>query len=154
MKNEKYNNMLKLYTNPDIKKNKNFIVDPNYLLLGYKIIDNEYNRNVIREIDKGTYLDEHFFIDRVGQKLSLQYLSTSAKILLAIPVADGIINGTPMGNKCGKLFLQNTEGNIYMPVGRLCSLVYGPYNRKLDLSVDGVKIDNYCDYIEYVEELY
>ena len=109
--------MLKLYTNPDIKKNKNFIVDPNYLLLGYKIIDNEYNRNVIREIDKGTYLDEHFFIDRVGQKLSLQYLSTSAKILLAIPVADGIINGTPMGNKCGKLFLQNTEGNIYMPVG-------------------------------------
>lgn len=146
--------MLKLYTNPDIKKNKNFIVDPNYLLLGYKIIDNEYNRNVIREIDKGTYLDEHFFIDRVGQKLSLQYLSTSAKILLAIPVADGIINGTPMGNKCGKLFLQNTEGNIYMPVGRLCSLVYGPYNRKLDLSVDGVKIDNYCDYIEYVEELY
>jgi hypothetical protein len=154
MKNEKYNNMLKLYTNPDIKKNKNFIVDPNYLLLGYKIIDNEYNRNVIREIDKGTYLDEHFFIDRVGQKLSLQYLSTSAKILLAIPVADGIINGTPMGNKCGKLFLQNTEGNIYMPVGRLCSLVYGPYNRKLDLSVDGVKIDNYYDYIEYVEELY
>lgn len=146
--------MLKLYTNPDIKKNKNFIVDPNYLLLGYKIIDNEYNRNVIREIDKGTYLDEHFFIDRVGQKLSLQYLSTSAKILLAIPVADGIINGTPMGNKCGKLFLQNTEGNIYMPVGRLCSLVYGPYNRKLDLSVDGVKIDNYYDYIEYVEELY
>jgi hypothetical protein len=31
MKKEKYNNMLKLYTNPDIKKNKNFIVDPNYL---------------------------------------------------------------------------------------------------------------------------
>lgn len=146
--------MLKLYTNPDIKKNKNFIVDPNYLLFGYKIVDNEYNRNVIRKIDKGTYLDEHFFIDRVGQKLSLQYLSTSAKILLAIPVADGIINGTPMGNKCGKLFLQNTEGNIYMPVGRLCSLVYGPYNRKLDLSVDGMKIDNYYDYIEYVEELY
>ena len=135
--------MLKLYTNPDIKKNKNFIVDPNYLLLGYKIIDNEYNRNVIREIDKGTYLDEHFFIDRVGQKLSLQYLSTSAKILLAIPVADGIINGTPMGNKCGKLFLQNTEGNIYMPVGRLCSLVYEPYNRKLDLAVDGVKTVSY-----------
>ena len=117
-------------------------------------MDNEYNRNVIREIDKGTYLDEHFFIDRVGQKLSLQYLSTSAKILLAIPVADGIINGTPMGNNCGKLLLQNTEGNIYIPVGRLCSLVYEPYNRKLDLSVDGVKIDNYYDYIEYLEELY
>lgn len=146
--------MLKLYTNPDIEKDKNFILDPNYLLLGCKIMDNEYNRNVIREIDKGTYLDEHFFIDRVGQKLSLQYLSTSAKILLAIPVADGIINGTPMGNKCGKLLLQNTEGNIYMPVGRLCSLVYEPYNRKLDLSMDGVKIDNYYDYIEYVEKLY
>lgn len=146
--------MLKLYTNPDIEKDKNFILDPNYLLLGCKIMDNEYNRNVIREIDKGTYQDEHFFIDRVGQKLSLQYLSTSAKILLAIPVADGIINGTPMGNKCGKLLLQNTEGNIYMPVGRLCSLVYEPYNRKLDLAVDGVKIDNYYDYIEYVEELY
>jgi len=146
--------MLKLYTNPDIEKDKNFILDPNYLLLGYKIMDNEYNRNVIREIDKGTYLDEHFFIDRVGQKLSLQYLSTSAKILLAIPVADGIINGTPMGNNCGKLLLQNTEGNIYIPVGRLCSLVYEPYNRKLDLSVDGVKIDNYYDYIEYLEELY
>ena len=146
--------MLKLYTNPDIEKDKNFILDPNYLLLGCKIMDNEYNRNVIREIDKGTYLDEHFFIDRVGQKLSLQYLSTSAKILLALPVADGIINGTPMGNNCGKLLLQNTEGNIYMPVGRLCSLVYGPYNRKLDLSVDGVKIDNYYDYIEYLEELY
>lgn len=146
--------MLKLYTNPDIEKDKNFILDPNYLLLGCKIMDNEYNRNVIREIDKGTYLDEHFFIDRVGQKLSLQYLSTSAKILLAIPVADGIINGTPMGNKCGKLLLQNTEGNIYMPVGRLCSLVYESYNRKLDLSMDGVKIDNYYDYIEYVEKLY
>lgn len=146
--------MLKLYTNPDIEKDKNFILDPNYLLLGCKIMDNEYNRNVIREIDKGTYLDEHFFIDRVGQKLSLQYLSTSAKILLAIPVADGIINGTLMGNKCGKLLLQNTEGNIYMPVGRLCSLVYEPYNRKLDLSMDGVKIDNYYDYIEYVEKLY
>lgn len=146
--------MLKLYTNPDIEKDKNFILDPNYLLLGCKIMDNEYNRNVIREIDKGTYLDEHFFIDRVGQKLSLQYLSTSAKILLAIPVADGIINGTPMGNNCGKLLLQNTEGNIYMPVGRLCSLVYEPYNRKLDLAVDGVKIDNYYDYIEYLEELY
>ncbi len=146
--------MLKIYTNPDIEKDKNFILDPDYLLLGYKIIDNEYNRNVIREIDKGTYLDEHFFIDRVGQKLSLQYLSTSAKILLAIPVADGIINGTPMGNNCGKLLLQNTEGNIYMPVGRLCSLVYEPYNRKLDLAVDGVKIDNYYDYIEYLEKLY
>lgn len=146
--------MLKIYTNPDIEKDKNFILDPNYLLLGCKIMDNEYNRNVIREIDKGTYLDEHFFIDRVGQKLSLQYLSTSAKILLAIPVADGIINGTPMGNNCGKLLLQNTEGNIYMPVGRLCSLIYEPYNRKLDLAVDGVKIDNYYDYIEYVEELY
>lgn len=141
-------------TNPDIEKDKNFILDPNYLLLGCKIMDNEYNRNVIREIDKGTYLDEHFFIDRVGQKLSLQYLSTSAKILLAIPVADGIINGTPMGYNCGKLLLQNTEGNIYMPIGRLCSLVYEPYNRKLDLAVDGVKIDNYYDYIEYVEELY
>lgn len=146
--------MLKIYTNPDIEKDKNFILDPDYLLFGCKIMDNEYNRNVIREIDKGTYLNEHFFIDRAGQKLSLQYLSTSAKILLAIPVADGIINGTPMGNNCGKLLLQNTEGNIYMPVGRLCSLVYGPYNRKLDLAVDGVKIDNYCDYIEYVEELY
>lgn len=146
--------MLKIYTNPDIEKDKNFILDPNCLLLGCKIMDNEYNRNVIREIDKGTYLDEHFFIDRVGQKLSLQYLSTSAKILLAIPVADDIINGTPMGNNCGKLLLQNTEGNIYMPVGRLCSLVYEPYNRKLDLAVDGVKIDNYYDYIEYVEELY
>lgn len=41
-----------------------------------------------------------------------------------------------------------------MPVSRLCSLVYGPYNRKLNLAVDGVKIDNYYDYIEYVEELY
>lgn len=146
--------MLKLYTNPDIKKNKNFIVDPNYLLLGYKIIDNEYNRNVIREIDKGTYLDEQFFITRDGQKISLQYLSTSAKILLALPVTDDIINGTSMGNNCGKLLLQNTEGNIYFPVSRLCSLVYGPYNRKLNLSVDGVKIDNYYDYIEYLEELY
>lgn len=96
--------MLKLYTNPDIKKNKNFIVDPNYLLFGYKIVDNEYNRNVIRKIDKGTYLDEHFFIDRVGQKLSLQYLSTSAKILLAIPVADGIINGTRWGINVGNCF--------------------------------------------------
>lgn len=96
--------MLKIYTNPDIEKDKNFILDPNYLLLGCKIMDNEYNRNVICEIDKGTYLDEHFFIDRAGQKLPLQYLSTSAKILLAIPVADGIINGTPMGINVGNCF--------------------------------------------------
>ncbi len=59
-----------------------------------------------------------------------------------------------MGNNCGKLLLQNTEGNIYFLVSQLCSLVYGPYNRKLDLSVDGVKFDDYYDYIEYLEELY
>lgn len=146
--------MLQIYTNYDIRNNTNFLVDSDCLIARYGILDNEYSRKVIREIDNGLYLDKEFFMDRNGKKLSLEFLSTTAKILLALPVADCIINGTSLGNNCGELLLQNTKGKIFIPGDKLYRLEYGFSDEKLDyLLIDGMRMSDFDRYIDYARDL-
>ena len=146
--------MLNIYTDHNIKRDKRFLFDSNIVMTRIRLQDNKYTRDVLKNIDKATYLSETYFLDRNGAKVSSNDLSTTSKILLGLPESQGfILNGVEMGNNCGKLLLQNTSGDIWIPVSRLVSFCYNPNDRPIDVSVDGKSFSTYYEYYEYLEEV-
>lgn len=77
----------------------NFEFDAEDLFMRTRLTGCEYDREVIKRLEQGEYLDNGGFIDRFGYKLPRMFLSTGAQILLSVyHNPDKIVNGVELGH--------------------------------------------------------
>lgn len=90
--------MLNIYTRKDsIPSNLSFVQDPEKLLAYLKLTYSEMDREVIRIIEQGEVIDAFYYLDSFRCKCSVDWLSTTSKILLGVEQTDFIVNGVELG---------------------------------------------------------
>lgn len=106
--------MIHIYVGKEnFPKDKIVWFDPEEMIYGVDIIDDEFNRMVISKIEKGKYLNNKDFIDRFGYKMHISDISTGSKILLEIHNSNGpIIVSDELGINARGLLLELKDGYI------------------------------------------
>lgn len=73
-----------------------------------------FQRRIIKEVEKGEYVNEKFFRDRFGGMLYYTELSTGVKAMLEMEAfPDAVINCAEVGNNALQYFSLLDEGSIY-----------------------------------------
>lgn len=135
--------MLNIYTRKDsIPSNLSFVQDPEKLLAYLKLTYSEMDREVIRIIEQGEVIDAFYYLDRFRCKCSVDWLSTTSKILLGVEQTDFIVNGVELGYDGYHFLCLLGHGNIYLPniPTHLPNIVDGP-----QVCVDRVRYDSFYD---------
>lgn len=117
--------MLNIYIGRDkLPKDKKFILDVETAFLNVDMFGSEFQKSVIKEIDRGEYLDKSRFVDRFGNYLYLSELSTGSKaLLLAEAFPNLIINFDEVGLNAIALLDGINNASIYFS-SRSDSLFY------------------------------
>lgn len=135
----------------EVDKN-NFIWDVESV--GCIIKDNDYCKEVLRRIEKGSYLNEISYLDRYGYKLHSDDMSTTSKAYICLDRFPGkIINFTEVGKGSGDLLLDKVEGSLFIPLSRVSGLFSSSEDRSISINLNGKEFTNYFDFIDYLEEV-
>lgn len=107
--------MLNIYIGKDcLPKDKELIMDNEAYFSFSDMSKTDFIERVLREIEKGTYLDERTFLDRFNTKVYCSCLSTGSKTLINISTQpDKIFYGGEMGENARTLIMYIKEGNVY-----------------------------------------
>lgn len=107
--------MINIYIGKEnLPEGMDIIFDPDKALLAVPITGTDFQKLIIKEVDKGEYLDDSFFIDRFGGRSYLTSLSTGAKAMLeleAFPNSAVCCDG--VGNNAFKYISHLTNCNAY-----------------------------------------
>lgn len=111
--------MLHIYladTIPVNKLPKEFVRDAEAYFIKADIKGTPEQRALIHDIDCGSYLDNQYFLDRFGAKVSLRDISTGCKVGLLVSCISGkVINGQECGNNARDSIIRNIRnGSIYI----------------------------------------
>lgn len=141
---------LNIYTTMDkVPKDTRFVFDVEAHIINCGIEDNDFNRMVLKEIEKGSYRDRTRFIDRFGDKLNMFDLSTSSKVLICVnSFPNEVINGVEMGDNCGNCLFKLKKGSIYLDRAKLGIDI--PCDGDIDVTVDGKRFSSPEELYEYV----
>lgn len=107
--------MLNIYIGKEyIPEDKILIYDVEDYFGTVRIKDNLTNREIIKKIELGNYVDEETFEDKFGRSLFADCLSTSSKILICQNQEPDkyIFNASELGVNAHPLALQN-NGNLF-----------------------------------------
>lgn len=107
--------MINIYMNKEkIPETKILIYDPEEAFLNVEMNGNEFQRTVLKEIEKGEYIDSMRFKDRFGNMLYYTDMSTSSKILLEAESLNGcVINATEIGLNATKYIWLLKDASLY-----------------------------------------
>lgn len=158
--------MLKIYLDIcDVPKDVSIINDVEKEFAKTKIKGYDIERNLIKYIEKGTFLDEYSFIDRFGYKLRITELSTGCKAALCVQhCPDSVVDLIECGLnardvivsicKNGSVLLHGIDvtiadyvtsnidvqcnGYIFNTIDRLNYYIKNEYPYKPDMSKEGV----------------
>ena len=135
--------MLNIYTYKEkIPDDKTYVNDPEELLAYIKFTSSAFDKEVVKKIEKGTILDSYYYADVFGAKCSIDWLSTTSKILLGTEQTDFIINGVELGYNGYEFICELDRGYIYLPKipSHIPNLKDGP-----EVIVDNVKYESFYD---------
>lgn len=105
---------IRIYTGNNRPTNLEFVFDVDSYCNGLRIRDNELNRKILTEVEKGSYLSEDIFTDRFGRGLYVSCLSTSSKILITLNQNSNVlINCSEIGLNALDLILECSNCNVY-----------------------------------------
>lgn len=135
--------MLNIYTrNGSIPSNLEFVQDPEKLLAYVTLTHSEMDKDIIECIEHGKVINAFYYLDCFGYKCSVDWLSTTSKILLGIEQTDFVINGMELGYNGYHFLCLLEHGHVYLPSipTHLPNIVDGP-----QIYVDGVRYDSFYD---------
>lgn len=126
-----------------------FLFDANAAFTGIPLMDDEFTKLVLKEVEDAEYVDKETFRDRFGRGLYSDCLSTSSKILLLVHYRpEAIVNAMELGDNAVTLLLTLTEGNVFYPDANV--MLEKP---DVDIMINGVHC-TCCDEIEWrLEEI-
>lgn len=129
--------MVNIYMHKEkIPETKIFIGDPEEAFLNVEMNGSEFQRTILREIEKGEYIDSMRFRDRFGNMLYYTDISTSSKILLEADSLNGcVINATEMGLNATKYIWLLKDASLYFN-GRSSSFLADV--ETIEVLVDGI----------------
>lgn len=112
---------ISIYVGKDnLPKDKEFIFDAESYFVLNRMIDCEFTREVLRKIEKGEFVDNETFKDRLGRGLFLECLSTSSKILILLNQnPDLVINCCELGLNAVDMIMQIKDCNVYFENDRI-----------------------------------
>ena len=100
----------------NLPKDAKLIFDVERFFPQVLIRDCEFNREVIRTIDRGEYVSPTLFNDRFGRGLHSKCLSTSSKILILLNQRpDVVINCAEIGRNALDYIVKCHNGNAFFP---------------------------------------
>lgn len=114
--------------------------DVESLFASIKVEDTKTNRDIMLDIDSATYLNCEYFIDRLGCKLPIMYLSTGCKAALLVANTDIDIDVRECGHNAISAILQNCNTGTISLIDLDTPFMYD--SRKKDLPID-VDLDGY-----------
>lgn len=105
--------MLNIYIGKDnIPEDKEIVLDNEAYFALTEISGNEFTREVIQNIEGGTYFDNISYLDRFGVKLYINALSTGSKTLLNLYYhPDKIFYCQEMGLNARRMIFKLKEGS-------------------------------------------
>lgn len=133
-----------------------FDVDGEFLML--TAADTPLNRQLIKEIDKGEYIDSYTFKDRFGRVLGVESLSTGCKAALLVANTDLNVDLQECGTNAVSAIIRNcTDGSITLIDTGLCITLEGnPGSTPIDVAIDGYHVkdlDTLNQYLMYMVDL-
>lgn len=94
--------------------NKPFIYDVEASILAVRMSGTDFQRRIIKEVEKGEYVNDKFFQDRFGGLLYYTELSTGVKAMLEVEAfPDSVINCAEVGNNALQYFSLLNQGSLY-----------------------------------------
>lgn len=115
-----------------------FIFDVDSAFQSISITGSDFQKMVIKEIDGGSYCNNRTFVDRFGDQLKYENLSTGSKALILLDIKkDTIINFTECGDNAlmllqyidsGKLFFEDRDTEI--PFDKEYNVLYNGNDQK------------------------
>ena len=146
--------MLNIYIGKEyIPEDKILIYDVEDYFGTVRIKDNLTNREIIKKIELGIYIDEETFEDKFGRTLFADCLSTSSKILICQNQEPDkyIFNASELGVNAHPLALKN-KGNLYLgQVNELPCTMGVP--EEVKICVNGEICGCLDEFLEKLEEL-
>lgn len=136
--------MLNIYTKREfIPDGVRVINDVEAAFRGIKLIDNEFTRIALREVEQAEFIDESTFKDRFNRNLYIECLSTGTKCLMCIQkYVDRVINICELGQNGRALLSLLQEGSIFVDDIDFELYKYQDED-KLSVCVNGVSYDCY-----------
>lgn len=112
-----------------------------------------YDKEVLKSIEKGTFVDNTDFLDRFGRTLSCELLSTGTKgVLLVYHSTDSIIYGVELGrNALLELVKRCDRGHLLLPAKNYY-LECTRQDRQVDVVCKGVHFSSLNALAEYMME--
>lgn len=145
--------MLHLYLEDKPNIRAEVIRDIDQRFLDLKLTGSELEKEAIKLIDKGEYINKTQFRSRYGEPTSIQHLSTGCKaVIMASRLTDKIV----VIDECGfnaRDYLINTlkEGQVYLSdTGITIGDKYNKANGKIDVALDKYRftlLDRLNEYI-------
>ena len=120
--------------------------------------DTPLNRQLIKEIEQGEYIDGLSFRDRFGDKLGIEYLSTGCKAALLVANTNQHVDLQECGDNAVSVIIRRcTQGNIVM-IDRGVTIEYlgDPRDVNIDVGIDGYNIRDLRtlnEYLRYMVDL-
>lgn len=146
--------MLNIYTDQSIVNDKRYIKDSSCVIVDIPILDTEYNRAVIENIEGGRYLNEKEYLDKKGRVVSCLDMCVTSKVLIGVRAEPTkILNCEEIGDNAGELLFSNTSGGIYINKKRLMYFEYSLDTDVIDVYLDGKHFTDYEEYYEYLKEV-
>ncbi len=139
--------MINLYIGKDsLPKDKHFVFDSSSVIGAVDCCGTDFQKLVLKEIEKGTYYNKVQFVDRFGVNLYYDCMSMGSKILFGLEgLPDTIINCDECGYNAIKLISLIDNCNCYfsirnmgIPYVRDCPIMYNGtlYKHISDLNYD------------------
>ena len=107
--------MINIYIGKEnLPKGVKVIYNPDTVLLAVPIIGTDFQRHIIKEVDKGEYVNSKYFKDRFGVNLYLTCLSTGSKAMLELEAfPDKIICCNEVGDNAFRYVTRLKDCNVY-----------------------------------------
>lgn len=116
--------MLNIYIGKDAVPNTLiFAFDPEDAFVLLRNIVTPITKDIVKIVEEGELVSEREFIDKLGCTRSIEYLSTSSKILILIALTDMLVNASELGRQAKNfLFRDLDKGNVFfLSSGYVCT---------------------------------
>ena len=131
---------LNIYTNEKFLPKNVILGLPEADFPRFVIKNDSITNQILKKIDKGTFLDQRHFIDRFGNKLALSCLSTTAKSLLCIVYNDDsriVYDIRDIGNNCADILFSLTKGRVFLTKYQIQMMGFTNEYINIDVFVNG-----------------
>ena len=131
--------MLKIFID-EIPSKENIVIDLEKQFDSIEIKGNELDKELIKEIDQGEYIDNTTFVDRFGNRLYMSELSTGCKAALCVANStDEIIDLKECGlNARDTIICACTNGAVI--IHNEAITIQDKFNALINVEIDGYRI--------------